>query len=73
VRNANLLIQNFRLDRISRVDGALARSLSASVREVLEHELQRRNEKLLTQINRQLEKNRDKFHVSLRDTLRGKL
>jgi len=73
VRSANLLIQRFRLDRISRVGGALARSLSASVREVLERELQRRNEKLLTQINRQLEKNHDKFHVSLRDTLRVKL
>lgn len=73
VRTANLDIKSFRLNQLSRIDDALAHYLSASVRELAEREIARRNEKLLARVNRQLDKNRDKFRLSLQAALHGKL
>lgn len=73
VRTANLDIKSFRLNQLSRIDEALAHHLSASVRELAEREIARRNEKLLVRVNRQLDKNRDRFRLSLQAALHGKL
>lgn len=69
VRTANLQIREFHLQRLSRLDGPLVRQLSASVREVLEREIERRQDKLVQRINHQLDKRRDRFHLSLNKTL----
>ncbi len=66
---AALELKTFRLNRVGRVKGELAKSLSASVREVVEREIARRNTKLLGKINHNLEKHRARFHLSLQDAL----
>lgn len=74
VHGADLQITQFRLQRISQLDGPLVRALSSSVREILEDEIARRREKLVLQINRQLAKHQDKASVSLfelAETARG--
>jgi hypothetical protein len=65
VRQADLQIKDFRVRRISQVNGPLVKALSASVREMLEDEIEHRRAKLLAQINRQIDKRRDKLRLSL--------
>ncbi len=71
VRKADLRIREFHLKRLSRLEGPLVRQLSASVREVLEREIERRQDKLVQRINRQLDKHRDRFRLSLSKTLKS--
>jgi hypothetical protein len=73
VRHADLAISNFRVERISRLNGPLVKRLSSSVRELLEDEIDRRRDDLPAKINRQLEKNKDHLRLSLRDVLRSQL
>ena len=54
---------------ISQFEGPLVKSLSASVRELLEDEIADRRQKLVVQLNRHIDKNRDRLHVSLSDLL----
>jgi hypothetical protein len=69
VQAADLRIRQFRLRRISQLDGPLVKLLSSGVREVLEDEIAQRRHQLVSQVNRQLEKNQDKMHLSLTDLL----
>ncbi len=64
VRQADLQIKDFRMRHISQLDGPLVKALSASVREVLEDEIEHRRAKLVAQINRQIDKRRDKLRLS---------
>jgi hypothetical protein len=67
VRTADLQIRNFRMRHISRLDGPLVKTLSASVREVLEDEIEKRRERLVVQINRQIDKKRELLRLSPED------
>ena len=69
VRSAALYIKSFRLREISRLDGPLIKALSASVREVLEDEVEKRRDKLVQKINRQIDKNQDSLRMSFNELL----
>ncbi len=69
VRNAELYVKEFRLNRISQLHGPLVKKLSASVREVLEDEIAKRRPKLVVKINRQIDKNRDHLRLSISELL----
>ena len=69
VRTADVQIHNFQMRSISQFEGPLVKSLSASVRELLEDEIADRRQKLVVQLNRHIDKNRDRLHVSLSDLL----
>ena len=72
VTTAKLDILDFRLRRISRADGPLVRSLSHSVREMLEDKLAEDNAKLVAKLNKQLAKQDDKLKLSLSEMVRLK-
>jgi len=65
VSDAHLELVDFRLNRISKLDGPLARELGRGLRDVLRKEIARRRSKLVTRINAQIDKNRDKLRFSL--------
>ena len=69
VQAADLQIRSFQMRHISQLDGPLVRTLSASIREVLEDEFEDRRERLPAQINRQLDKHRDQMHLSFKELL----
>jgi hypothetical protein len=64
VAEARLAILDFRLRRVSKFDGPVVRSLSDSVRELLEEKLAEDNAKLVGKLNKQLAKQDDKFAIS---------
>jgi hypothetical protein len=69
VTAAKLDILDFRLRRVSKFDGPVVRSLSDSVREILEEKLAEDNEKLVGKLNKQLAKQDDKFAISFEKML----
>ncbi len=73
VRNADLYVKDFRMRRISQLDGPLVKKLSASVREVLENEIAKRRPKIVAKINRQIDKNRDHLRLSISELLSARV
>jgi len=67
VREAQLRLVDFRLDRISQVGGSVAHELGEEARGLLDREVAKQNAKLPEKINRQLEKNR--LRLSAQDVL----
>jgi hypothetical protein len=67
VTSADLAILDFRLERVSDLSGPLVKSLSSTVREVLEDKLAEKREKLVEKMNKSLAKRQEKFRVSVAD------
>ena len=69
VTHADLEIHDFRLQRVGPFDGPVIRSLSKTVREVLEDKIAADREKLVTKINEQIGKQQDKLRLRWSDLL----
>ncbi len=61
---AKVALVEFKVVRISHMKGPVAKLLGASLRELLEHKLSEYDEKLVEKINKQLDKQKDHFHLS---------
>ena len=69
VTSADLEIPDFRLTKVSHLEGPLVRSLSHRVREVLEEKVADDRKQLLASLNRQIAKNQHKLKFSPQDLL----
>lgn len=67
VTAAHVVLQEFRLHRLSQLHGPLAKHLGSEAREVLEDELAERNREIAAKINRQITKKEDRLRISLSD------
>jgi hypothetical protein len=65
VLSAQILLESFRLERISQLDGPLVKQLGREAREVIEDELAERNAEIVTKINQQIAKKQDKLRLPL--------
>ena len=70
VTDAELEILDFRLERVSDLSGPLIKSLSSTVREVLEEKLAEKQDKLVERLNKSLAKQEEKFRISPTHLLR---
>ena len=64
--DADLVLLDFRLQRISDLKGPLVKELGEELHDRLQEEIEQREVKLLERINRQIEKRRDRLRLSLR-------
>lgn len=71
VSSAKLELAEFRLRRISDLNGPVVKELGSAVRNVVEDKLEDQQHKLPEKINRQIEKNRSKLRLSLHDVLQS--
>ena len=71
VTSADLAILEFRLERVSDLSGPLVKSLSSTVREVLEDKLAEKRDKLVEKMNKSLVKRQEKFRFSAADVLKS--
>lgn len=69
VTSADIHVLQFRLRRVSHFHGPVVKSLSATVREVLEDKVADSREKLVASLNKSLAKQQDKLRLSLADAL----
>ena len=71
VMDAVIEMQNFRLQRVSKIGGEVAQQLGKAIRGRLEKEIDKRKEKLVKKVNQSIEKRKDKFRLSLSDFLKS--
>ncbi len=69
---AKLMIDEFRIDRISKVGGEIAQQVSNGVRSKLDEKVAEKESKLVEKINRQLDKKKDDFRLSITDAMKSK-
>ena len=71
VTTADAKIATFELQRVSKLEGPLVKSLSDETRDVLEQEIADRRPKLVSSLNKQIAKKQDKLNFSLSDLLKS--
>jgi hypothetical protein len=67
VTAAHVELVSFRVHRISQIGGPMAKHLGNGLRELLEDKLRDYDDKLVEKINKQIEKQQSKLHISLQD------
>ena len=70
--SADIDLQSFELNRISRADGPVVRELGDALEKVVRKKLVEKEQKLVAKINRQIEKNKDDLRLSLHDVVKHK-
>jgi len=71
VTRADLQLIDFRLDRVSQLDGPLIHELGKALHEVLEREIRDRREELAPKINQELARHSDDLRVTTDDLTSG--
>ena len=70
--SADLIIDEFRIDRISKIGGEIAQQISDNVQAKLEKKIEEKEAKLLVKINGQLAKSQDEFRLSIADAMKSR-
>lgn len=69
---ADIVVDEFRLDRIGKAGGEFAQQVSRGVRSKLDEKIESKKQKLVDKINAQFEKKKDKFRISIADAIKSK-
>ena len=72
VAEADIELSNFRIDRISKAGGEFTQQLTRLVRGKIDQQIARKEEKLVEKLNAKLEKNKDRFTLSVHDAVKSK-
>lgn len=72
VMSANLEVDEFRIDRVSKLGGEFAQQVTRAARKVLDDEIHEKELELVQKINRKLVENQDDFRLSSADALKQK-
>ncbi len=67
--DAKLRVDQFRLDRISKVGGEFSQQVARQVRKELDDKIREKEKRLVEKINKQLDEKRDRLRLSLADAL----
>ena len=70
--NADLLVDEFRIDRVSKAGGEFAQQVTRGLRSKLDQKIEQKKEKLLTKINKQLADKQDELRISIADAVESK-
>lgn len=72
IKNADLELTRFKIRKVGALDGPVIRSLSSSVREIVEDKLADNRQNLIDKLNKSIAKKQDKLRFSLQDFLKTK-
>ena len=72
VTGADLAVDDFRIDRISKVGGEFAQQITKMIRKELDKKIVEKENKLVSKINRQLEKKKDDLRLSIADAVKSR-
>lgn len=71
-KQADLVVDEFRIDRVSKAGGEFAQQVSKGVRKSLDEKLAEKEDKLVEKINKEFAKNQSKLRLSFADALKSK-
>lgn len=70
--NADVIVDEFRIDRVSKAGGEFAQQITRAVRKQLDEKIAEKEDKLVEKINKQLTKKKDKLRLSISDAVSSK-
>ena len=68
-KSATIHLDEFRIDRVSKLGGEFAQQVSRAVRKKLDQKIEDKQQKLVDKINREIDENRDHLRVPVGDLL----
>ena len=71
-KSADLVVDEFRIDRVSKAGGEIAQQITKSVRKQLDEKIQEKKHKLVKKINKELEDESDRMRLSVVDAVKSK-
>lgn len=71
-KEANLVVDEFRIDRVSKAGGEFAQQVTKGVRKSLDQKLAEKEDKLVEKLNKEFTKNQSKLRLSIADALQSK-
>lgn len=69
---ADLMVDEFRIDRVSKLGGEFAQQVTRAARKVLDEEIAEKEVELVEKINTKLAKKQDEFRLSFADSIKQK-
>ncbi len=69
---ANIVVQEFRIDRISKAGGEFAQQVSKGARSALDEKITEKEQKLVTKINKKFQDKKSSLRLSISDAARSK-
>jgi len=72
VEGADISVENFRIDRVSKAGGEFAQQVTRVVQKKIDKKIVEKEDKLVKKLNDKIEKNRDRFTLSVHDAMKSK-
>ena len=72
VRKADIVLDEFRIDRIAKIGGEVSQQITKAIRSELEEKIEKKEPKLVLRMNKEIDKNRDDLRISIADSMHAK-
>ncbi|QEG24268.1 hypothetical protein [Mariniblastus fucicola] len=72
VDDATIVLENFRIDRVSKAGGEFAQQVTRIVKKKLDEKLDQKEDKLVQKLNAKIDKSRDRFTLSVHEAMKSK-
>ncbi len=70
--SARIIVDEFRIDRISKAGGEFAQQMTKQIRKVVDEKIEEKEVDLIKKINKEIEKNKDDLRISVAQGLKSK-
>jgi len=72
VKKADIVLDEFRIDRVGKVGGEVSQQITRAIRSELEEKIEQKEPKLVLRMNKEIDKNRDDLRISIADSIQAK-
>jgi hypothetical protein len=72
VKKADIVLDEFRIDRVGKVGGEVSQQITKAIRSELEEKIEQKEPKLVLRMNQEIDKNRDDLRISIADSIQAK-
>lgn len=72
VKKADIVLDEFRIDRIAKIGGEVSQQITKAIRSELEEKIEKKEPKLVLRMNKEIDKNRDDLRISIADSMHAK-
>jgi len=72
VKKADIVLDEFRIDRIGKVGGEVSQQITKAIRAELDEKIEKKEPKLVQRLNKEINKNKDDLRISIADSLHAK-
>lgn len=72
VKTADIILDEFRIDRIGKVGGEVSQQITKAIRSELDEKIEKKEPKLVQRMNKEIHKNRDDLRISIADSIHSK-